>query len=138
MDEMGSIIYALIIIGAIICVSALYVSVNMLLTENRHNISMLKVLGLTDKEINRMVINVNHFIIPFSIAVGMGLGYLAMVIVFRVFSQLEGNYYKSTFSFGNFILTIVIVTLCYVVSLILVRRKVNKVNMVESLKDNRE
>lgn len=32
----------------------------------------------------------------------------------------------------------VIVTLCYVVSLILVQRKVNKVNMVESLKDNRE
>lgn len=138
MDEMGSIIYALIIIGAIICVSALYVSVNMLLTENRHNISMLKVLGLTDKEINRMVINVNHLIIPFSIAVGMGLGYLSMIIVFRVFSQIEGNYYKSTFSFTSFILTIAIVTLCYIVSLILVRRKVNKVNMVESLKDNRE
>lgn len=34
--------------------------------------------------------------------------------------------------------SIAIVTLCYIVSLILVRRKVNKVNMVESLKDNRE
>ena len=34
--------------------------------------------------------------------------------------------------------SIAIVTLCYAVSIILVRHQVNEVNMVESLKDNRE
>lgn len=46
LTEMGAIIYSLAVIGAIICIAALYVSVNMLISENRHNISMLKVLGL--------------------------------------------------------------------------------------------
>lgn len=45
LDEMGAIIYSLAVIGAIICIAALYVSVNMLVSENRHTISMLKVLG---------------------------------------------------------------------------------------------
>ena len=63
LTEMGAIIYSLAVIGAIICIAALYVSVNMLISENRHNISMLKVLGLKNREINRMIIDVNHIII---------------------------------------------------------------------------
>lgn len=138
MDEMGSIIYTLIIIGAIICISALYVTVNMLLTENRHNISMLKVLGLTEREINKMVIDVNHMLIPVSIVVGMGLGYFTMYAVFRIYSEIQGAIYKTAFNPESIIYTIVIVVMCYVVSLRLVKRKINRINMVESLKDNRE
>lgn len=41
LTEMTSIIYSLAVIGAIICIASLYVSVNMLISENRHNISML-------------------------------------------------------------------------------------------------
>ena len=84
LTEMGAIIYSLAVIGAIICIAALYVSVNMLISENRHNISMLKVLGLKRREINRMIIAVNHVIIPIGIAVGMLAGYLMMVVVFRI------------------------------------------------------
>lgn len=40
LTEMGVIIYSLAVIGAIICIAALYVSVNMLISENRHNISI--------------------------------------------------------------------------------------------------
>ncbi|MDD5831049.1 MAG: hypothetical protein PUD13_07265 [Lachnospira sp.] len=41
LTEMSSIIYSLAVIGAIICIASLYVSVNMLISENRHDISML-------------------------------------------------------------------------------------------------
>ena len=51
LTEMSSIIYSLAVIGAIICIASLYVSVNMLISENRHNISMLKVLGLKKREL---------------------------------------------------------------------------------------
>ena len=95
LTEMSSIIYSLAVIGAIICIASLYVSVNMLISENRHNISMLKVLGLKNREINRMIIDVNHIIIPFGIAVGMIAGYLMMVVVFRIYSAIEGVLYYS-------------------------------------------
>lgn len=138
LDEMGVIIYALAVIGAIICVASLYVSVNMLITENRHNISMLKVLGLKDKEINRMILNVNHCIIPVATFIGILLGYLCMIIVFKVYSGIEGVMYTAVISPKSIILTVVIVFACYFVSLFIIRRKAGNVDMVESLKDNRE
>ncbi|WP_455720117.1 ABC transporter permease [Agathobacter sp.] len=138
LDEMGAIIYSLAIIGAIICIASLYVSVNMLVTENRHNISMLKVLGLTDREINRMVLDVNHVLIPIGIAAGMAVGYLSMVIVFRIYSGMEGVKYSAVISAKSIVLTVVITLACYVVSLLIVRKKADNVDMVESLKDNRE
>ena len=138
LTEMGAIIYSLAVIGAIICIAALYVSVNMLISENRHNISMLKVLGLKNREINRMIIDVNHIIIPFGIAVGMLAGYFMMVVVFRIYSGMEGVLYTPVITAQSIILTIVIVIACYAVSLLTVRRKADRVDMVESLKDNRE
>lgn len=99
---------------------------------------MLKVLGLKRREINRMVIDVNHIIIPFGIAVGMLLGYLMMVVVFRIYSGIEVVLYTPAITAQSIILTIVIVIACYAVSLLVVRRKADKVDMVESLKDNRE
>ena len=135
LDEMGAIIYSLAVIGAIICIAALYVSVNMLVSENRHTISMLKVLGLKDREINRMVLDVNHMIIPIGIVTGIGAGYGIMDVVFKVYSGMEGVMYVTI---KSIVLTVVIVVLCYVVSLLMVRRKADRVDMVESLKDNRE
>lgn len=110
----------------------------MLISENRHNISMLKVLGLKKREINRMIIDVNHIIIPFGIAVGMIAGYLMMVVVFRIYSAIEGVLYTPVINVKSILLTVVIVVACYVISLVIVRRKAEKVDMVESLKDNRE
>ena len=138
LDEMGAIIYSLAVIGAIICIAALYVSVNMLVSENRHNISMLKVLGLKDREINRMVLDVNHMIIPIGIVTGIGAGYGIMDVVFKVYSGMEGVLYETYVTIKSIVLTVVIVVLCYVVSLLMVRRKADRVDMVESLKDNRE
>ena len=138
LTEMSAIIYSLAVIGAIICIAALYVSVNMLISENRHNISMLKVLGLKNREINRMIIDVNHVIIPFGIAVGMLAGYLMMVVVFKIYSGIEGVLYTPAITAKSIVLTIIIVIACYAVSLLIVRRKADRVDMVESLKDNRE
>ncbi len=138
LDEMGAIIYSLAVIGEIICIASLYVSVNMLVCENRHNISMLKVLGLKDREINRMVLDVNHMIIPIGIILGIGAGYGIMDIIFKIYSGIEGVLYEPYVSVRSIVLTILIVICCYVVSLFMVRRKADRVDMVESLKDNRE
>lgn len=138
LDEMNALIYALIIIGAIICIAALYVSINMMVTENRNTISMLKVLGYQDKRIDRMVLHVNHILLPFGIAAGILVSYLSMEWYFLTFADTEGMLIPATIRPLSIVLTVIIVCLCYFCSLFLVRRKVSKVDMVESLKDNRE
>lgn len=138
MNEMGVIIYTLIIIGGIICIAAVYVAVNMMVTENRLNISMLKVLGYRDKEINQMVLSANHVLLPAGIAAGILAAYLAIRFYFASFAEMEGMLIPTIVTPTSIGLTIVIVSVCYFVSLALVRRKAARVDMVESLKDNRQ
>lgn len=138
LDEMGVMIYSLIGLGAIICISALYVSINMMVQESRNNVSMLKVLGYQNKQINAMVLNSNHLLLIPGILIGLVGTYLMMLLYSKAFVELEGMVVPIKFNISSIILTILIVTACYFVSLFFVRRKVDKIDMVESLKDNRE
>lgn len=138
MNEMGAIIYALVIIGGIICIAAIYVSVNMLVSENRLNISMLKVLGYRDREINRMVLNANHVLLPIGIAVGILVSYFSIKLYFSAFAETEGMIIPIILKPASVLFTVIIVGACYFISLLFIRRKTIRVDMVESLKDNRQ
>ena len=135
---MNVMIYFLIVIGSIIYVSAIYVAVNMLVTENRSNISMLKVLGYEDKQINQIVLRINHVLLPIGILVSIPLVF-ASTNGFMVFlADFIGVLPKAYIAPQSFVYTVVLVLCSYFGSLFLLRRKVSKVDMVESLKGNRE
>lgn len=137
-NQMNFMIYFLIGIGAIICVASIYVAVNMLVTENRSNISMLKVLGYKDKLINQIVLRVNHVLLPMGILVSIPLVF-ASTNWFMVFlAEFIGVLPKAYIAPQSFLYTTVLVCCSYFGSLFLLRRKVSKVDMVESLKGNRE
>lgn len=138
MNEMGAIIYALVVVGAIICIAAIYVSVNMLISENRHNISMLKVLGYHDREINKMVLNANHILLPVGIIMGIAVSYVSIYYYFAAFAEMEGMIVPTILKLSSVVFTVIIVSVCYFISLLFIRKKTSRVNMVESLKDNRQ
>jgi putative ABC transport system permease protein len=50
-------VYLMLAFGAVLCIITVYLTVNMLVEENRHNISMLKVLGYRKREINRCALS---------------------------------------------------------------------------------
>lgn len=137
-SQMDVMIYAVIVLGAVICVCAVYVAVNMLVTENSSNISMLKVLGYDDKKINRIVLRVNHIVLPIGYLVAIPLVYASTGWMFRFLAEFIGAIIKTYVSPVSYIYTILLVLVSYFGSLFLIRNKVAKVNMVESLKDNRE
>ena len=137
-SQMDIMIYIVIILGAVICISAVYVAVNMLVTENSANISMLKVLGYDDKNINRIVLRVNHIVLPIGYLAAIPLVYASADWMFRYLAEFIGAIIKTYISPKSFIYTMILVLISYFGSLLLIRHKVSKVNMVESLKDNRE
>lgn len=53
-------------------------------------------------------------------------------------TTMEEKTVKAYISLKSIILTVLIVVCCYALSLLVVRRKAEKVDMIESLKDNRE
>jgi len=137
-NQMNVMIYFVIGMGAVICVAAIYVAVNMLVTENRSNISMLKVLGYKDKHINKIVLSVNHILLPVGFLLGIPLVF-ASTNWFMVFlADFIGALPKVYITPQSFVYTVFLICLSYFGSLFLLRRKVSKVDMVESLKGNRE
>ena len=54
------------------------------------------------------------------------------------FVDVENLIIPATLKWSSVLITIAATSVCYFVSLLLVRRKVGKTDMVESLKDNRE
>lgn len=131
-------LYILVILGVIICVSAIYVAVNMLVTESRGNISMLKVLGYDDKKINQIVLRINHILLPIGIALSIPAVFISGNAIFKIYADTEGMLMTMDIAIKSYVITILLTVLSYFGSLAMIQRKVKKVSMVESLKDNRE
>lgn len=137
-DQMNMMIYLLIGIGAIICIASIYVAVNMLVTENKTNISMLKVLGYKDRQINKIVLHINHILLPIGFLISIPPVFASTNLFMVFLADFMGSLPKTHIAPQSFLYTALLVCCSYFGSLLLLRRKVSNVDMVESLKGNRE
>lgn len=144
-DQIGQVVISMkslmapcIILAMIIIIICVYLMVNMLVSENATSVSMLKVLGYDNRRINKMVINVYHFLVPVGILLGSVLGAVLCKANFEASTSAYNTYIETVYSPWNFVRYAVVVIVSYVVSLWILGRKVKGVDMVESLKDNRE
>lgn len=136
--QMDFMLQTIIGLGIIICVAAVYVAVNMLVTESRSNISMLKVLGYRDKQINKIILRSHHVLLPIGILLSIPCVY-AVAHAFFLFMVDYGVMLIDTYiEPKSYVISILLTAGCYFGSLWLLHRKVKKVDMIESLKDNRE
>lgn len=136
--QMDFMLQMIIGIGVIICIAAVYVAVNMLLTECRSNISMLKVLGYRDNQINRIVLRSHHVLLPLGILLAVPCVYAAAHAFFLLMVDYGVMLIDTYIEPKSYIISILLTVGCYFGSLWLLRRKVKRVDMVECLKDNRE
>lgn len=137
-EQMEFLLWMIIILGVIICIAAVYVAVNMMVTESRSNISMLKVLGYRDGEINKIVLHAHHILLPIGILLAVPATFAACQAFFKLMVDYGVMLIESYISPQSYVISFGLTVLCYFGSLFLLRRKVKRVDMIESLKDNRE
>ena len=137
-NQMDFLLQMIIGLGVIICITAVYVAVNMLVTESRSNISMLKVLGYRDSQINKIVLGVHHILLPIGILLAVPCVYAAANEFFLWMTDFGVMLIDTHIEPESYLISIFLTAGCYFGSLWLLRRKVKKVDMIESLKDNRE
>ena len=138
LDQFNTIIYTFAIVGIFINLSAVYIAVNMSVNENRRNISMLTVLGYDYKAIYKLLIRDNILIIIPAIILAIPLASMVTNAMFVLFIDMLGYRMESFIKPTSYIFAIALTILSYYVSVMLVSRKIRKIDMVESLKDNRE
>lgn len=137
-NQMDFLLQMIIGLGVIICIAAVYVAVNMLVTESRSNISMLKVLGYRDKQINKIILRSHHILLPMGILLSIPCVYAAAHAFFLFMVDYGVMLIDTYIEAKSYVVSILLTAGCYFGSLWLLRRKVKKVDMIESLKDNRE
>ena len=138
LGENNSLIYAILIIAAIICISSLFIAIGLLISENSTNISMLKILGYDNKRISRMLLDMNQVLLIPGIGLGIAAAYAALSAYKDHYAALVNAMLPVELTASQVIITTVFVCICYYGSLFFLKRKVGKVNMAESLMDNRE
>ena len=136
--QMDFLLQMIIGLGVIICIAAVYVAVNMLVTESRSNISMLKVLGYRDGQINKLILRSHHVLLPIGILLSVPCVYAAAHAFFLFMTDFGVMLIDTYIEPKSYLISILLTAGCYFGSLRLLHRKVKKVDMVESLKDNRE
>lgn len=137
LKERTPIIYTVLIIGILICVIAVFTVVNVIVEDNQGNISMLMVLGYKPSEINRMIIDGNHVLVPLGLAIGMPLAYLILRIYFNATIPNNNMIMPVTISVKTVFIIIGIICATYFLTLEILKAKARRVSMTDSLKDNR-
>lgn len=130
--------YAVTVLGFLLGVLVMYLISGMIVEENEVNISMLKVLGYTRKEISNLVLNVNSLLIPVGFILGIPLTLLTCKIGFAKSVEAIGMHFPMAIKPISYVITLIVVALSYILSVFLARKKVEKVELVESLKRNNE
>ena len=128
----------LLFAGILICILIVNLLSSMVIEENSRNISMLKVLGYRSREIRRIVLLPNHILVPVSYLLSIPFTLLMTNAMIADTIENSGVLIETVVRPQTLILYFLIVVAAYLVSLLFAGRKLQKVNMVESLKEERE
>ena len=137
-DQTSYMIDTMVGLGIMICIASVYVAVNMLVSENRSNISMLKVLGYPDRKIGRIVLGSNHDFLPLGILMSIPASYAFCGLFFRIFADMMGMLVSPYLELKSCIMAAVLTAGSYLASMHFVGWKTRKVDAAECLKAQRE
>ena len=100
--------------------------------------AQLKVLGYKDRKISRIVLSVNHIFLPLGILLSIPAALAVTDLFFIMFADMLSMLFKAAILPGSYIIGIALTAGSYFLSFTFARHKVKRVDMIESLKDNRE
>lgn len=136
MGPMDAIIIIFEIFGIVLGVFILYLIINMIAAENRTGISVMKVLGLSKREIAARVLNVNHVLVCIGFVLSIPIAYCFVKIGYADTIENYGMLLAPVITVKSLIIGFLLTWLTYEISLFLQKRKISGIDMVEALKEN--
>lgn len=130
--------YIIMVIGVVLGVMVVYLISDMLINENTSNITMLSVLGYRRKEINTMILNVNHLLVIIGFIISYPITLMISKASFKDSITTMGVYVPVSISVKSCVISFIIIVVSYLMVLFSLRKRVDKQNIIESLNDNRE
>ena len=136
MGPMKAIMAIFEIVGIVLGVFVLYLIINMIVSETRTNISVMKVLGFSRKEIANRLLNVNHILVCVGYLLGIPVAYEFVKIGYSDTIENYGMLLEPVLTIKALVIGFVLAWVTYELSLLLQKRKISSIDMVEALKEN--
>jgi putative ABC transport system permease protein len=136
MGPMKAIIIGIEILGIVLGVFILYLVINMIVSETGTNISVMKILGFSRKEIVNRVLNVNHILVCVGFLIGIPAAYAFVKVGYSDTIENYGMLLAPVLTVKAIVLGFVLTWITYELSLFLQKRKISRIDMVEALKEN--
>lgn len=133
-----TIVYVFVVIGFILALFILYLIVNMIVEESVSTISLSKVLGLSKREISRMILNTNHILVVLGFLIGIPAAYVFSSIQYKDAIAQYGMSFNVKVNPLYTLIAFLIIWVAYYIALALLKHKAFKTNMVEALKETRK
>ena len=134
-NTMQTMVVLLIVVASVLGGVVIYNLGILSFTEKQYQFATLKVLGFEDKRIRKIYIKQNNWITAVSIILGLPLGYFMTNFIYKM--ALSDTYdFSAYIKILSYILAIIGTYMVSFVFSKLLSRKVNKIDMVTSLKGN--
>lgn len=133
--SVGLIVIVLVVAAAALAFIVLYNLTNINITERQREIATLKVLGFTPREVSAYIYRETALLSIIGCAVGLVFGvFLEGFVV--VTAEVDQVMFGRSIHAGSFVIAFLLTMLFTVLVMLAMRRKLNRVDMVESLKSN--
>lgn len=133
--SMGSMMNLFLVFGALMFVLILYLLSKIIIEKNAQSISMVKILGYNNREINRIYLHSTTIVVILCILITIPISSLVMKeVVEVVFFEYSGwiTYYMPAVTYVKVVASGII---CYAIVAFLLNRKVKKIPMSDALKN---
>ena len=133
--SMGSMMNLFLVFGALMFVLILYLLSKIIIEKNAQSISMVKILGYNNREINRIYLHSTTIVVILCILITIPISSLVMKeVVEVVFFEYSGwiTYYMPAVTYVEVAASGII---CYAIVAFLLKRKVKKIPMSDALKN---
>lgn len=131
-------IYIMVVVAMVIAVVVLYVLTTLTVEEKYYDVSLLKVMGYSDKEVNSMILN-SYFvysIISFLVSVPIAVALVNAMVKYLI--EYFNMIMPLKFELWQVFVGTSIIMIIFFIGTISAKRKINKVPLQEILKEYRE
>lgn len=133
--SMGSTFELVKVFAVVLFAVLMFLLTKLIVEKNTTSISMVKILGYSNREISRLYVTSTTLVVVVSVVVSMGLSVIIMNYLFRVFMEKMSGwitcYYKPSIFHVMFMMNILV----YAVISLFMMAKIKKIPMDEALKN---
>ena len=133
-----SVVNVLVIIGITIGIVVIYMITSMTLEENESNITMLKILGYTDKEIIKMIFGGYKYLILLVYTISIPIILYFCEMQFLEEANSLNMLIRARIQPSSIVAGLLFIFVSYYTAIWISKKPISKVSMVDSLKKNRE